>query len=80
LGFLFSSLAFAYLGYALFGWMLGRNVPGWTSLVGSVLFLGGVQLLCLGILGEYLGKIFLETKARPRYVVERRLGFEGDDD
>ncbi len=80
LGFLFSALAFAYLGYALLGWLLGHNVPGWTSLVGSVLFLGGVQLLCLGILGEYLGKIFLETKARPRYVVERRLGFgDGDD-
>ncbi len=79
LGFLFSGLAFAYLAYALLGWLLtDRNVPGWTSVIGSVLFLGGVQLLCLGILGEYLGKIFLESKARPRYIVERRLGFEDD--
>ncbi len=81
LGFLFSALAFLYLAYALFGWLFTeRNVPGWTSVIGSVLFLGGVQLLCLGILGEYLGKIFLESKRRPRYLIERRLGFPEDDD
>lgn len=47
------------------------NVPGWTSTVLPTYFLGGVQILCLGVIGEYLGKIYGEIKARPRYIIER---------
>lgn len=49
-------------------------VPGWASTVVPLYFLGGVQILCLGVIGEYVGKIYLETKRRPRYAVETRLG------
>jgi len=49
---------------------------GWASLFVAVLFMGGVQLVSLGIIGEYLGRIYTEVKRRPLYVVEERLGFE----
>jgi len=49
-------------------------VPGWASTVVPLYFLGGVQILCLGVIGEYVGKIYLESKRRPRYAVESRLG------
>lgn len=60
-------------------WALGVKliadtaVPGWASTVVPMYFLGGVQILCLGVIGEYVGKIYLETKRRPRYAVEQRL-------
>ncbi len=49
-------------------------VPGWASTVLPIYFLGGIQILCIGILGEYLGKIYKEVKARPRYIVEKTCG------
>lgn len=54
----------------------GTAIPGWTSTVVPLYFLGGVQILCLGVIGEYIGKIYLESKRRPRYAVESRLGGE----
>ena len=51
------------------------SVSGWASLLVAVLFLGGVQLICLGILGAYLGRIYGEVKRRPLYLVKERLGF-----
>lgn len=53
--------------------VLGSAIPGWTSTVVPLYFLGGVQILCLGVIGEYVGKIYMETKRRPRYSVETRL-------
>ena len=52
---------------------IGHTVEGWTTLMGSVWALGGIQLLCLGILGEYIGKIYKEVKHRPRFVVDQFL-------
>ena len=49
--------------------MLGFTVAGWASTVSIVCFMGGIQLLCLGVIGEYIGKIYMETKARPRYII-----------
>ncbi len=54
-------------------WWKGETVSGWTSLIIATLFLGGVQLFCLTIIGEYLAKIYMEVKRRPRYIVERTL-------
>ena len=51
-------------------------VPGWSSTVIAVLFIGGVQLVCMGIIGEYVGRIYGESKRRPLYVVRERMGFE----
>jgi dolichol-phosphate mannosyltransferase len=51
-------------------------VPGWTLLFIALLFIGGVQLLCLGVIGEYVGRIYGESKRRPLYLVRERLGFE----
>ena len=48
-----------------------RAIPGWASIALPQVFLGGVQILCLGVMGEYLGKIYVETKGRPRYIVEK---------
>jgi len=50
----------------------GSVVAGWASTVCIVCFMGGVQLICLGVIGEYIGKIYMETKARPRYIISER--------
>ena len=59
--------------YALISKFAGLAVAGWTAIVCSIWLLGGVQLLCLGVLGEYIGKIYSEVKARPRYIIEEEL-------
>ena len=70
LGFIVSIVAFVYMCYVLFKTVfVGEDVQGYPTLVILILFLGGVQLISLGIIGEYLGKIFNETKNRPVYVV-----------
>lgn len=64
------------IGWALWTALVAdRALPGWTSTVLPIYFLGGVQMLSLGIIGEYVGKIYLESKGRPRYSVERVIGF-----
>ncbi|MDB5267475.1 MAG: glycosyl transferase family 2 [Hymenobacter sp.] len=66
-----SGLAFLYAFYALFILVFtDRAVPGWASVLLSVLFIGGIQLLVLGIIGEYLGKLFVQAKGRPPYLVQ----------
>jgi dolichol-phosphate mannosyltransferase len=63
-----------YLGdYTILGYN-PRSARGWTSLALTLLFSSAVQLFCLGILGEYLGRLFEETKRRPAYIVRRRIG------
>ena len=58
--------------WAIISALLGRTVAGWASTTCIVCFVSGVQLISLGIIGEYIGKIFLETKHRPRYIVSER--------
>lgn len=71
-----SGLAALYLiGERLFG--NAPSVPGWTSVVVAVLFMGGVQLMSIGVLGVYLGRVFYETKQRPLYLVAERLNLDG---
>lgn len=70
LGVLFAVLAFFYAIYALIIYFFtDKALPGWTSILMSVLFIGGINLLMLGIIGEYLGKLFIENKKRPNYII-----------
>jgi polyisoprenyl-phosphate glycosyltransferase len=77
LGFLVSSVSFFYMVYAI-GLKLftERVVQGWTAMMVAVLFVGGVQLLSLGIIGAYIGRIYEEVKQRPLYIVDEVGGFE----
>ena len=69
-------LGFCYLAYALVCWIIGSTLPpGWTSTIVTILFLGGVQLMVLGILGDYIGRIFDEVKNRPHYVHRAKVGW-----
>jgi len=79
LGLLSCSLAMLGIVYSLVIRLLTDNwEPGWTTLMLVVLFLGGAQLMCLGIIGEYVGRTFMEGKRRPLYVVREKLGFQED--
>jgi glycosyltransferase involved in cell wall biosynthesis len=71
LGMLFGVLGMVVLGYTLFEWAAGNVLPGWTSLAAIMLILGSVQLMVLGIFGEYLGRMYMETKRRPLYFVSQ---------
>lgn len=59
--------------YAFVSYGMGHVVPGWTSLILSIWFIGGVQLFAIGLIGQYIGKIYLEVKNRPRYTIETYL-------
>jgi len=75
-GFLSIGMAFAGILYALIIRLYTNDwVRGWTSIFTAVLFIGGAQLVTLGIIGEYIGRIYAEVKRRPLYVIEERLGF-----
>lgn len=78
--------AVTFLGMliSLFSFVIGLNViweklhssytlPGWTTIVVAITFIGGIQILCIGVIGEYLGQLFQEVKSRPRYIVENEL-------
>lgn len=66
--------------YALISYFSGHVVPGWTSLILSIWFLGGLHLLAIGMVGQYIGKIYIEVKQRPRYNIEKVITAEEDGD
>ena len=77
IGLLTSLAGFIYLIYIIIKTLIiGVDTPGFATIVCLILFIGGIQLLCIGILGEYLSKTFMETKKRPIYVFESKLGFD----
>lgn len=74
IGFIMSILSFLLGLSAVYDHFIRQNtVPGWATIVVCVGFVGGIQILCLGIIAEYLGQLFQETKARPRYIVEKTI-------
>jgi dolichol-phosphate mannosyltransferase len=73
LGLALGGLSLLMLGYTLGSWALGHVVEGWTSLLTVVLILGSTQLILFGLLGEYVGRMYLETKRRPLFVIDQVL-------
>lgn len=71
-GLLVASLSFIGILWAVIGALVGETAPGWASVTCIVCFIGGIQMLFLGVIGEYIGKIYLETKHRPRYIISER--------
>ena len=73
-------LSFIGIVWAVIAAFMGKSVAGWASLACIVCFMGGVQALFLGVIGEYIGKIYLEVKARPRYIISERTWEDDKDD
>ena len=71
-GMVVAAISFIGCLWALITALCGKAVAGWASMTCIVCFVSGVQLICLGIIGEYIGKIYMETKARPRYIISER--------
>jgi hypothetical protein len=81
LGGVIAFLSFVGVVWSLVVALLGKAVAGWASMTCIICFIGGVQLICIGVLGEYIGKIYMEVKRRPRYIISERtenMNLEGD--
>ena len=74
IGIFVSLLSFAGAVWAVIAQLLGKTVAGWASTTCIVCFIGGVQLICLGVIGQYIGKIYMEVKHRPRYIISEHVG------
>lgn len=70
-GLLFMLIAISIIGYALYAYLMGHTIQGWTSLLVSLWFISGAILTAIGVIGEYIGKIYKEVKRRPRYFIEK---------
>ena len=71
-GFIAAVIGLIGIIWSFIGWVLGSTVSGWTSLAVIICFFGGIQMLSLGVIGEYVGKTYIETKHRPRYAIGKR--------
>lgn len=71
-GVFISFLSFIGVIWSIVMQIIGKTIPGWASTTSIVCFIGGIQLLSIGVLGEYIGKIYMEVKARPRYIISER--------
>lgn len=74
LGCFISLISIIMLIFSLIGYINGKTIPGWSSIMVSLWFLGGLLMFSIGLIGEYIGKIYLETKGRPRFLVDEYLG------
>ena len=71
-GFIVAAISLVGIVWSVITAFLKMTVAGWASTVSIICFLGGVQLLSLGVIGEYIGKIYLEVKGRPRYIIDKK--------
>lgn len=71
IGILVSLSSLIPLMYSVLQWCRGNTVQGWTTIIVSIWAIGGIQILCIGIVGEYIGKIYLETKQRPKFIIDQ---------
>ena len=72
LGLIVSVISFLGVIYAVIQHMVGNTISGWTSIISITCLIGGMQMFSLGVVGEYVGKIYLESKRRPRYIISER--------
>lgn len=75
-GLIVAMISFIGVIWAIVTALLGKAVSGWASMTCIICFVSGVQLICMGIIGEYIGKIYMETKHRPRYIISERTYME----
>ena len=73
LGAIIAAISVIFLIYSVVVKFMGQSVDGWSSLMASIWLMGGLQIFCIGMIGEYVGKIYMETKRRPRYIIEQFL-------
>ena len=79
MGIIISSIALLYAGYFILKTLIyGVDVPGFPSILVGIMFFGGIQLMSIGILGEYIARIFHEVKQRPNYIIAAKHGFDKD--
>ena len=72
-GFLTTVISIGVLIYTIIQYILGNTISGWAFIVISIWIIGGVQLSAIGVIGEYIGKIYFEVKSRPRYIIEKEI-------
>ncbi len=77
IGWIMAALSFLLIVYSGAGYLMGYNLPGWTSLMGAIGFLGGMQFLMLGIIGAYLGRLYDQSKGRPLFMIREIVGGPG---
>ena len=73
IGFIILFISFIIMFYSLIRKLTGNTIDGWTFLSISIWFIGGIQMISIGIIGEYIGKVYSETKARPRFIISENL-------
>lgn len=75
-GFIIAIASFIGIVWSIISQIMGKTVSGWASTVSIICFLGGIQILSIGVIGEYIGKIYLETKHRPRYIIDEKVNIK----
>ena len=75
-GFIIAAISFIGIIWSVVARLTGNAVDGWASTVAVICFLGGIQILSIGVIGEYIGKIYLETKHRPRYTIDKKINMD----
>ena len=73
LGLLIAFFSFLFLIWVVVGYFGGNSVSGWTTIIVLICLFSGIQIFCIGIIGEYIGKIYIETKERPRFIIDKKV-------